>query len=357
MSDGVPCLWMRGGTSKAAVFLASDLPAEPAARDAMLRDCMGSPDPRQIDGLGGGTPLTSKVAVLAPGDGEADVEYLFLQVAVDQPHVSDAQGCGNILAAIGPAALELGLVQPMAGRTRVRIRMVNTGEMAEAEVATPGGKLTYAGATRIDGVPRPHAAVSLWFADLAGSICGALLPTGRVQDPVAGYACTLIDNGMPCVILKAQDLGVVGEEPPEALEADRTLNAQIDVIRREAGALMGLGDVAAKSVPKLILVSSAHHGGLLTTRSWIPHRVHSSIGVFAAVTVATAAGLPGSTAYDLANAAPGEMQRVEHPSGATEVALAWARDGQVLRSGIVRTARKLMAGRVFPYESGRADQA
>ena len=177
MSEGgLPCLWMRGGTSKGAVLLAADLPADPAARDALLLRVMGSPDPAQIDGIGGGDPLTSKVAVIAPGTGGADVDYLFLQVFVDRATVSDAQGCGNMLAAVGPAAIHRGLVAARDGETAVRIRMVNTGEVATARIATPGGRVAYAGGAAIDGVPGTHAAVPLMFDDVAGSMCGALLP-------------------------------------------------------------------------------------------------------------------------------------------------------------------------------------
>ena len=202
MSDGIPCLWMRGGTSKGAYFLASDLPSEPAPRNALLRAVMGSPDPRQIDGIGGADPLTSKVAILSPASrADADVDYLFLQVSVDQALVSDAQGCGNILAGVGPAAIERGLVAPEEGESTVRIHMVNTGEIAVSRVKTPGRVVIYDGTARIDGVPGSHAPVPLMFETLSGSMCGSLLPSGQVSDTVDGVQCTLIDNGMPCVLL------------------------------------------------------------------------------------------------------------------------------------------------------------
>ena len=347
--DGIPCLWMRGGTSKGACFLASDLPADPAARDALLLRVMGSPDPRQIDGIGGADPLTSKVAVLGPPTrGDADVDYLFLQVFVDRALVSDAQGCGNILAAVGPAAIERGLV-PVAGHeTQVRIHMVNTGEVAVARVQTPGGRVSYAGAARIDGVPGAHAAVPLLFDSVAGSMCGALLPTGRAVDVVAGLRVTLIDNGMPCVILKAADLGVAGTESRAALEADDALKARLEAVRLEAGPLMNLGDVAEKSVPKMVLVSAPQAGGVVSTRSFIPHRCHASIGVFAAVTVATACTLEGSPAAEVAVLPAGDVFAVEHPSGAAEVVLERDAEGAVARVGTLRTARKLMDGLVYP---------
>ena len=348
MSDGVPCLWMRGGTSKGAVFLASDLPPDPAARDALLLRIMGSPDPAQIDGIGGADPLTSKVAVLSPGTHGADVDYLFLQVFVDRALVSDAQGCGNILAAVAPAAIHRGLVAAREGETPVRIRMLNTGETATARIATPGGRVSYEGAAAIDGVPRRHAAVPLMFDDVAGSMTGALLPTGNAVDEVEGTACTLIDNGMPCVILRARDVGAEGTETRAALDGDEALKARLEAIRRAAGPRMNLGDVAEKSVPKMTLVAPPQAGGVIATRSFIPHRCHASIGVFAAVTVATACTLEGSPAAALATLPDGETFRVEHPSGAAEVRLERDADGRVLRAGTVRTARLLMEGTVFP---------
>lgn len=351
MTDGIPCLWMRGGTSKGAYFLAADLPAEPALRDDLLLRIMGSPDPRQIDGIGGADPLTSKVAILAPSSRpDADVDYLFLQVFVDQALVSDAQGCGNILAAVGPAAIERGLVPARDGITPVRIHMRNTGDVAVARVSTPGGKVSYTGATRIDGVPGTHAAVPLMFTGIAGSLCGALLPTGRACDVIVGVACTLIDNGMPCVVMRAADLGLTGTEPREVLEADAALKARIETIRRAAGPLMNLGDVAAASVPKMTLVSAPGAGGAISTRSFIPHRVHATIGVFAAVTVATACLVPGSTAAGLARV-PGDGRfLIEHPTGAVEVLLEVGPDGAVRGAGTMRTARKLFDGRVFPRD-------
>ncbi len=351
MTDGIPCLWMRGGTSKGAYFLAADLPAEPAARDGLLLRIMGSPDPRQIDGIGGADPLTSKVAILAPPSRpDADVDYLFLQVFVDQALVSVEQGCGNILAGVGPAAIERGLVPAHDGTTPVRIHMLNTGEVAVARVATPGGRVSYAGATRIDGVPGAHAAVPLMFTGIAGSLCGALLPTGRACDVIEGVACTLIDNGMPCVVMRAADLGLTGTEPREMLEADAALKARIETIRRVAGPLMNLGDVSAASVPKMTLVSAPGAGGAIATRSFIPHRVHATIGVFAAVTVATACLVPGSTAAALARVPDDGRFLIEHPTGAVEVLLDVGPDGTVRGAGTMRTARKLFDGRVFPRE-------
>lgn len=351
MSEGIPCLWMRGGTSKGAVFRREDLPADPVARDALLLDLMGSPDPRQIDGLGGGDPLTSKAAILSVSSrDDADVDYLFLQVFVDQPLVSDAQACGNILAAVGPAAIELGLVPAQEGTTDLRIHMVNTGEIAQARVQTPGGKVRYTGDASVDGVPGHHAPVALFFDNLAGSMTGTLLPTGTPLTEINGTPCTLIDNGMPCVVMKAADFGVTGQESPAELEADAALCARIEAIRLAAGRLMNLGDVTEKSVPKMVLASEPCGSGLVMTRSWIPHRVHKSLGVFAAVTVATAALTKGSAIADLAPAVDPDQTHfaIEHPAGQAEVLLRRDADGNITSCGLTRTARKIMAGRVFP---------
>ena len=348
-ADGIPCLWMRGGTSKAAVFLASDLPADTKERDALLLGVMGSPDSRQIDGIGGADPLTSKVAILSPSTRpDADVDYLFLQVFVDQPVVTDAQGCGNILATVGPAAIERGLVAAQDGVTPVRIHMVNTGEVSVAQIATPGGKVSYRGEARIDGVPGHHAAVPLLFQNTEGSMCGALLPSGNARDVVDGIDYTLIDNGMPIVILRASDFGLSGTESREELDTNGELKARLETIRLAVGPLMNLGDVSEKSVPKMTLVSPPQHGGTISTRSFIPHRCHASIGVFAAVSVATACTIPDSIAAEMAQLPEDGRFLVEHPTGAAEVLVHSNAEGKIEGIGTLRTARKLFEGRVFP---------
>ena len=258
MSDSVRCMWMRGGTSKGGYFLADDLPSDPAQRDAALLRVMGSPDPRQIDGMGGADPLTSKVAVLRKSNRPGvDVDYLFLQVFVDQPLVTDAQNCGNILAGVGPFAIERGLVSATGDETPVAIYMENTGQIAIARVATPGARVSYQGAARIDGVPGQAAAIPITFKDTAGSSCGALLPTGNVSDKVKGTDVTLIDNGMPCVVIRASDMGITGTETPADLEANADLRQRLEAIRLACGPLMNLGDVSEKSVPKMTMISAA----------------------------------------------------------------------------------------------------
>ncbi len=354
MSDGVRCMWMRGGTSKGGYFLASDLPVDTAERDAFLLRVMGSPDPRQIDGMGGGDPLTSKVAVVKRSDrDDADVDYLFLQVFVDQAIVTDAQNCGNILAGVGPFAIERGLVAAQNGETEVRIFMENTGQIARARVSTPEGQVSYVGDACIDGVPGSSAAVPITFEDTAGSSCGSLLPTGNAVDVIEGVEVTLIDNGMPVVVMRAEDMGISGTESREELEANTVLREKLEAIRLKAGPLMNLGDVSAKSVPKMSMVSRATNGGALSTRTFIPHRCHASIGVLGAVSVATAAVLPGSPAAAIAEVPEGarKMLSVEHPIGEMSVILDMDVRGQVASAAILRTARKLFDGEVFTHNN------
>ena len=343
-------MWMRGGTSKGGYFLADDLPADATARDTFLLRAMGSPDARQIDGMGGADPLTSKVAVVTKSarDG-VDVDYLFLQVFVDRPIVTDAQNCGNILAGVGPFAIERRLVAAQEGVTDVRIFMENTGQLAVARISTPGGEVNYEGDARIDGVPGAASAVPIEFKETAGSSCGALLPTGNVVDTLEGVAVTMIDNGMPCVVMRAADFGITGYEEPSDLEANETLRAKVEAIRLKAGPLMNLGDVTEKSVPKMTLVASPRKGGAISTRTFIPHRCHSSIGVLGAVSVATACLLPGSPAAALADVGSG-LQRtlsIEHPTGEMSVVATLDDGGAVVSAAILRTARKLFDGLVF----------
>lgn len=354
MSDGVRCMWMRGGTSRGGYFLASDLPVDTAERDAFLLRVMGSPDLRQIDGMGGGDPLTSKVAVVKRSDrDDADVDYLFLQVFVDQAIVTDAQNCGNILAGVGPFAIERGLVAAQNGETEVRIFMENTGQIARARVSTPEGQVSYVGDACIDGVPGSSAAVPITFEDTAGSSCGSLLPTGNAVDVIEGVEVTLIDNGMPVVVMRAEDMGISGTESREELEANTVLREKLEAIRLKAGPLMNLGDVSAKSVPKMSMVSYATNGGALSTRTFIPHRCHASIGVLGAVSVATAAVLPGSPAAAIAEVPEGarKMLSVEHPIGEMSVILDMDARGQVASAAILRTARKLFDGEVFTHNN------
>jgi len=350
MSDGVQCMWMRGGTSKGGYFLAEDLPADIKQRDAFLLAMMGSPDPRQIGGMGGADPLTSKVAVVSPsGDEKADVDYLFLQVAVEEAIVSDAQNCGNILTGVGPFAIERGLVAAQNGQTEVRVHMVNTGQIANITVQTPNGQVTYEGDTQIGGVPGSAVPVAIEFSDIAGSLCGALLPTGNAADRVDGLEVTLIDNGMPTIVVKASDMGISGTEAREQLEADTGLRERLERLRLLAGPMMNLGDVSGKTVPKISMVSAPQKGGTISTRTFIPHRCHASIGVLGAVSVATACFLEGTPAYELAERSVGEkvLARIEHPIGENQILLGFDAAGAIEKASVIRTARKLFDGKVF----------
>jgi 4-oxalomesaconate tautomerase len=350
----IPCTVMRGGTSKGLYFRADDLPADAARRDTVLRAAMGSPDLRQIDGMGGAHPLTSKIAVVGPSTHpDADVDYLFLQAVVDEPRIDAGQNCGNLLAGVGPFAIEEGLFPPKDGVTVVRINMLNTQSLASALIQTPRGKVRYDGEARIDGVPGTAAPIPIDFLHVAGSSCGALLPTGRARDTLEGIELTAIDNGMPVVVMRAADFGKTGYESPEELETDAGLKARVEAIRLQVGPMMNLGDVARKTVPKMCLVAPARRGGAICTRSFIPHRVHEAIGVFGAVSVATACVTPGSVAAEVAGIADVEAVReleVEHPTGFFTVAMdVTLEDGaiKVRRSALLRTARRLMRGEVY----------
>jgi 4-oxalomesaconate tautomerase len=349
----IPAMMMRGGTSKGAYFLAPDLPADPAARDRLLLQVMGSPDPRQIDGIGGADPLTSKVAVVSTSDRPGiDVDYLFLQVWVDKPEVSDKQNCGNILAGVAPFAIERGLVKAGDPETKVSIFMVNTGQTVLATVQTPGGTPTYEGSARIDGVPGSGAPISLSFSDAAGSMCGALLPTGRPLDRIDGIDVTCIDNGMPIVVMRAADVGRTGYETREQLDTDEELKARVESIRLQAGPMMRLGDVKTATVPKMFLVAPPRDGGVICTRSYIPHRAHAGIGVFAALSAATACLLPESPAHAIANIPEGRVKRmlVEHPTGASPVSITVEENAgtiAVIEAALISTARPLFDGKVL----------
>jgi 4-oxalomesaconate tautomerase len=343
---------MRGGTSKGAYFLAEDLPKDPAERDDVLLRIMGSPDARQIDGIGGAHPLTSKVAVISPSArADADVDYLFLQVSVEEAVVSDRQNCGNLLAGVGAFAVERGLV----GSAPVRIHMVNSGSVATASFAGADGVVDYDGDVAIAGVPGTAASVVLDFAGTEGSATGALLPTGHTTDVLDGITVTCIDNGMPVVVVPAAALGRTGYETVAELEADPDLGRRVLALRLAAGTLMGLGDVSAASVPKISLLAPPADGGTVCTRTFIPVRVHDSIGVLGAISVATALLLDGAAGADLAAVKPGQTRfDIEHPTGHLQVEAEVDTTSQpptVIRSGVVRTARKLFDGTVFPRRS------
>jgi 4-oxalomesaconate tautomerase len=346
---------MRGGTSRGPFFLESDLPADIEARDAVLLSVMGSPDARQIDGLGGADPLTSKVGIVRPGRAPGiDLEFLFAQVSVNEARVDTTPNCGNMLAAVAPFGLETGLIRATSDVSTWRVLTRNTGTLSDIEVQTPGGKVQYAGAARIDGVPGTAAPINISFLDTAGSVCGSLLPTGNRIDRFAGVEVTCIDNGMPVVLMAAEALGVSGYETRDALNADRSLKEKIETIRLQAGPAMNLGDVAKKVVPKMCLVAKPAAGGNICTRTFIPHDCHAAVGVLGAVTVATAAVMPDTVAHRYARVPEGLTKTisVEHPSGEFSVVLTMnpQNAAEVVQAALLRTARLLMRGEVFVPE-------
>jgi|TARA_B110000196_G_C21132608_1_gene659316 4-oxalomesaconate tautomerase len=356
----INCSIIRGGTSRGYFFREVDLPQEPQARERVLLSVIGGPDALQVDGVGGGHPLTNKIAIVRPSTRQdADVDYLFLQVAADSQTISAAQNCGNILSGVGAFAIDEEMVVATDGTTRIRVHMENSGNSCELLVPTPGGVVEYAGETKIDGVPGSAAAITCNFLDVAGSATGALLPTGSQQDEVDGVVVTCIDNGMPVVLLKASDFGVTGQESPDELDTNTELKNRLENVRGLIGSKMNLGNVTDKTVPKMCLISEPKLGGVVATRTFIPYNCHKSIGVLGAVSVATACLLPGSIASDLASVPDGaeKTMDVEHPSGSLRVRLvvdAEAPPEQMIKSaGVVRTARILMRGVVFvPSEYG-----
>jgi 4-oxalomesaconate tautomerase len=357
----IPCMLMRGGTSRGPFFLESELPADPQLRDRVLLAAMGSPDRRQIDGLGGAHPLTSKVGIVRRGRlPGVDLDFLFAQLQPDKDTVDLTPNCGNMLAAVLPFALERGLLPIQEGSTTARVLTLNTGMLCDVTVQTPGGRLKYTGEARIDGVPSTAAPISINFLDTAGSVCPSLLPSGRVLDriEVAGDGvepfaidATLIDNGMPMVLVKAAALGATGYESVAELNADEGLRAKLEALRLTVGPLMGLGDVKAKSYPKMCLVAPPQAGGAIATRCFIPHVAHEAIGVLAAVTVATACVLEGSVTQGIAKVEPGlaPTVSVEHPTGefSVELGLDAKNPQQVTRAALLRTARPIMRGEVY----------
>lgn len=361
----VPCLLMRGGTSRGPFFLESDLPSGQAARDRVLLAAMGSPDPRQIDGLGGANPLTSKVGIVrkstAPG---VALDFLFAQLQPAKDTVDTTPNCGNMLAAVVPFAIERGLLEVQGNTTTARVLTLNTGMQCDITVSTPNGHVAYDGEARIDGVPGTSAPITINFLDTAGSVCSGLLPTGNVLDRVTVKGegiepftldVTCIDNGMPMVLLRAADLGRTGYETVAQMNADSELKARLEALRLHTGHLMGLGDVSAKSYPKMCLVAAPREGGNIATRCFIPHVCHDAIGVLAAVTVGTACVLDGSVTQGIARMRGGLVQTVsvEHPTGefSVELGLDPADRQNVQRAALLRTARLIMRGEVMIPQS------
>jgi len=353
MQTAIPYMQLRGGSSKGLYFNATDLPEDIATRDAVLLAAMGGSDPRQIDGLGGADPLTSKVAIVSRSNRpDSDVDYLFAQVVVGEGRVDTTPNCGNILTGVGPFAIEAGLVHADQTRTTVRVHMLNSGNRCKLEIVTPDGRVSYEGEARIDGVPGTSAPIFCEYLDIAGSASGNLLPTGTVKDEIDGIAVTCIDNGMPVVVMRAMDLGITGRETPEQLDSDSRLRERLESIRLAMGPRMNLGDVIGKVIPKMSLVSAPVCGGTINTRTFIPHRCHSAVGVLGAVSVATACVLPGAVCSDLAVIPEGseKVLSIEHPSGEFKVQLEMdnsEKTPRVTKASVLRTARLLSMGSLF----------
>lgn len=349
MQLAIPFMQFRGGSSKGLYFLASNLPSDPTERDQIILSAVGR-EARQIDGLGGGHPLTSKVAVVSrSARPDADVDFLFVQVVVGEDRVDTTPNCGNILAGVGPFAIEAGLIPVQGETTTVRVYMLNSENLCELTIQTPNGKVTYEGKAKIDGAPGTSAPVICNYLDVAGSICGSLLPTGNTKDIIDGIPVTCIDNGMPVVVINAKDFGKTGYETCAELNNDAEFRARLEALRLKLGPLMNLGDVSKKVVPKMTLIAPPQHGGNISTRTFIPHTCHDAIGVLGAVSVATACILPNSVAADIAVIPEGNPKHlsVEHPSGEFSVELEQDAKGQVIKAGLLRTARLLSRGEVY----------
>lgn len=341
----IPCVLMRGGTSRGPFFLERDLPDDPQARNRVLLAAMGSPHRLQVDGVGGGDPLTSKVAIVGgPTHPLADVDYLFAQVSVDRALVDLSPNCGNMLSGVGPFAIEAGLVPAQVGETTVRVYNRNTGSLIEAVVQTPEGVVEYDGETAIDGVPGTAASIRLTFLEAVGSKTGALLPTGAAREVIRDTPVSLVDYAMPMVLIRAGDLGLAGDEEPDVIDANLDLLERVEAIRREAGLRMGLGDVADRVVPKVGILSTPRHGGTITSRYLVPHRCHKNHAVTGALCVAAASRVNGSVAHDVSAPGLSSVVGVEHPTGRIEVDLSLDKAGQVARASLVRTARRIFEG-------------
>jgi 2-methylaconitate cis-trans-isomerase PrpF len=347
---------MRGGTSRGLYFEGGDMPPDAGARDRLLLAAMGSPDQRQIDGVGGATTLTSKVAIISPSaeDG-VDVDYFFCQVSVTEDLVDTGPTCGNILAGVGPFAIEKGLVPAADSETRVRIRLINTGDLVEAVIKTPGGQVEYGGDATIDGVPGSAAPVILNFMDCLGSKTGALFPTGNLVDEIDGIEVTLADAAMPVMMMRAEAMGKTGYESAAELDADKDFFNRLEPIRRKAGEMMGLGDVSGMVIPKPVLLAAPRAGGTISSRYFTPHATHEAHAVTGGICVACALVTPGTLAYELADVAHAEKMQItiEHPTGVLDVALTLdlsKTPPEVQSAGILRTTRLLFQGAVMVPE-------
>ena len=346
----IPFMQLRGGSSKGVYFLAEDLPDDKAVRDEVLKHVMGAyGDPRQIDGMGGGETLTSKIGIIGPSSvADCDVDYSFIQAIIGEDRLDETPNCGNILAGVGAFALETGLVTRDGTQADIKVHMTNSGNRCTLRFPIADGKAVYGGDARIDGVMGTAAPVMCIYENLAGSACGQLLPTGQLVDRIDGVAVTCIDNGMAVVALRAEDFGLNGDESPDDLNANQDLKARLESIRLQVGPKMGLGDVSCKAVPKMCLIAPAANSGCFNTRTFIPKVCHQAIGVLGAVSAASAVCLAGSAVHDIGNIPEGaqKLMAIEHPSGVIDVELGFT-DGEITSAGLLRTTRLIAKGEVF----------
>jgi 2-methylaconitate cis-trans-isomerase PrpF/tripartite-type tricarboxylate transporter receptor subunit TctC len=348
MTLSIPCVLMRAGTSRGPFFLRDWLPEGDEARNQALIGAIGATDPLQLDGLGGGSSLNSKVAIVSrSSQPDCDLDYLFAQVGVGHQSVDTRPNCGNMLSGVVPFAIDQGLIPAQMGSTTVRVFNVNTASRIDVTVCTPGGKITYEGDARIDGVAGTAAPVLLNFLDAWGSVTGQLFPTGQSIDVLDGLAVTCIDAAMPLMILRASDLGLSGRERPAELDANTALLARIEAMRLEAGRRMGLGDVSCSVVPKPVLVSAGESASSITSRYFTPHKCHASHAVTGAIGVSTAFAMPGTVASGVAREPGRHPLTVLHPAGQIDVEVQMQGQGElceVVSAALVRTARKIMQG-------------
>lgn len=352
----VPVSLVRGGTSKGVFIDEKSLPADVQLRDKYLLAIMGSPDPRQIDGLGGAHSLTSKAGIISKSmDDQSELTFLFAQLQPKSDVVDTEPNCGNMLAAVVPFAIENGLIKAKGETTTIRVLTKNTGMLSDITVETPNGEVRYDGNASIDGVPGTASPIYIKFLDIAGSMCGSLLPTGSARDTFTlsngkQVEVTCIDNGMPMVLMNAQDFGMTGYEAVSEYNENTALKAEINQLRLDAAIKMGLGDVSQKNYPKMCLLAPAMNDGAIHTRCYIPHMCHDAIGVLAAVTVATACVDPKSIAYPLTTQPNKNDQdlvlSIEHPTGEFSVSLDLEND-VVKGASLLRTARVLMKGEAY----------
>ena len=350
----IPFLFMRGGSSRGPYMRRNDLPEDRETLSQVLISAVGAGHPLNIDGIGGSNAVTTKVAMLSPSErDDCDVDYFFAQVAVLKHEVDYRPTCGNILSAVGPAAIEMGLVEATDGETTVRIHATNTGARIEAVVQTPGGRVQYDGDAEIAGVPGTHAPIRLDFLDTVGSVCGSLLPTGNLVDEIDGIRVTCMDVAMPIMIARAEDFGLTGYETQAELDENKAFFARAEAMRMKAGELMGLGDVSQSVAPKMALLAPPKAGGTISARYFMPWTCHPTMAVTGAQCLAACTLTPGTVAEGLPQGLSGtspEHVLIEHPMGEIEVVVSFDRtdDGIDLRSaGLVRSARLLARGELM----------